>query len=105
MPVQDKDTNPPYMPYHRLPTINLFTIYPASNQVDEVDDEWVFGLPLPANRRVSSQQEDTDGSYDEDITEGDMEGFVGEMDETLRAQGFSNAHQNGDAEEEKLVDM
>jgi hypothetical protein len=106
MPVQDKDTNPPYMPYHRLPTINLFTTYPASDQVVEEKDDWVFGLPLPANRRVSSsQQEDTDGGYDEGITEGDMEGFVGEMDETLRAQGFFNTGQNGDTGEEKLVDM
>ncbi|KAI5195177.1 hypothetical protein E4T39_08337 [Aureobasidium subglaciale] len=104
IPHQDKETNPPYMPYHRLPTVNLFTYSSAKSQTDEADDAWVFGLPVAASSRVSSQQDDMEETYDEGIAEGDMEGFVGQMDETLRAQECSKKHDD-EFEEEKLVDM
>ena len=104
MPVQDKDTNPPYMPYHRLPTVNLFTVSQPKSQVDETDNTWVFGLPLAASSRVSSQQ-DSDEAYDEGITEEDMEGLVGQMDETLRAQRFSPNHDEDGFISTNLVDM
>ncbi|KAG2164187.1 hypothetical protein VTO58DRAFT_107109 [Aureobasidium pullulans] len=104
MPVQDKDTNPPYMPYHRLPTVNLFTVSQPKSQVDETDNTWVFGLPLAASSRVSSQQ-DSDEAYDEGITEEDMEGLVGQMDETLRAQGFSPNQDEDGFVAANLVDM
>jgi hypothetical protein len=105
VPHQDKDTNPSYMPYHRLPTVNLFTVSHSKGQTDETDDTWVFGLPLAPSSRVSSQHDDTAGTYDDGITEEDMEGFVGQMDETLRGQGFSNKGHGDEFEEEKLVDM
>ncbi|KAG9969515.1 hypothetical protein KCU98_g15056, partial [Aureobasidium melanogenum] len=94
------------MPYHRLPTVNLFTVSDSRIQTDETDDAWVFGLPLSPNRRVSGPQDNTaDDAYDEGITAEDMEGFVGQMDETLRGQGFSKSNHELDAQEEKLVDM
>jgi hypothetical protein len=103
VPHQDKDTNPSYMPYHRLPTVNLFTVSQTKGQTEESGDAWVFGLPLASSSRVSSQQDDTTATFDDGITEEDMEGFVGQMDETLRGQGFSN--KDHESEEEKLVDM
>ncbi|KAG9977408.1 hypothetical protein KCU78_g22316, partial [Aureobasidium melanogenum] len=105
IPIQDKDTNPSYMPYHRLPTVNLFTVSDSRSQTDETDDPWVFGLPLSPNRRVGSPQDNTADAYDEGITAEDMEGFVGQMDETLRGQRFSKSNHELDAEDEKLVDM
>jgi hypothetical protein len=105
VPHQDKDTNPSYMPYHRLPTVNLFTVSHSKSHIDDTDDTWVFGLPLAPSSRVSSQQDDTAATYDDGITEEDMEGFVGQMDETLRGQGFSNKPHGDEFEEEKLVDM
>ncbi|KAI4725871.1 hypothetical protein E4T49_06334, partial [Aureobasidium sp. EXF-10728] len=105
IPVQDKDTNPSYMPYHRLPTVNLFTSAHTKGQPVEADDDWVFGLPLEPSSRVSSQQDDTAEGYDQGITEEDMEGFVGQMDETLRGQGFPGKDHGFECEEEKLVDM
>lgn len=95
IPHQDKDTNPSYMPYHRLPSVNLFTISDPKSPTAETDDAWVFGLPLAPNRRVTSPQDDTAE---------DMEGFVGQMDETLRGQGFSKCNDELGSPEEKLVD-
>lgn len=105
VPHQDKDTNPSYMPYHRLPTVNLFTVSHSKGQTEETDDAWVFGLPLAPSSRVSSQQDDSAGTFDDGITEEDMEGFVGQMDETLRGQGFSKKSLGDESEEDKLVDM
>ncbi|KAK6001543.1 hypothetical protein QM012_002874 [Aureobasidium pullulans] len=105
VPHQDKDTNPSYMPYHRLPTVNLFTVANSSSHADETDDTWVFGLPLAPNRKVSSPQDDSAEIFDEGITGEDMEGLVGQMDETLRGQGFSKSGHEIEDQEEKLVDM
>lgn len=105
VPHQDKDTNPSYMPYHRLPAVNLFTVSQTKTQKNEADDAWVFGLPLAPGRRVSSPQDDAAETCDGDITEEDMEGFVGQMDETLRGQGFAKSGHELESQEEKLVDM
>lgn len=105
IPHQDKDTNPSYMPYHRLPAVNLFTVSQTRTQTDETDDAWVFGLPLAPSRRVSSPQDDATETHNEGITEEDMEGFVGQMDETLRGQGFAKSGHELESQEEKLVDM
>lgn len=103
MPVQDKDTNPGYMPFHRLPHVNLFTPTPANDETDEPDDKFVFGLALRPAIRINCQQaDDAEAGHDGNV-EGEMEGLIGQMDETLRAEEFSNSHAG--QEEGRLVDM
>ena len=109
MPSQDKETTPPYMPFHRLMHVELSTPYITDAELDRVDevtaDDWVFGLPLQPCKRVTSQSPYTEEAHEADTTEGEVEDLVGKMDETLRAEEFSTDNQNKETGEAQADNM
>lgn len=109
MPSQDKETTPPYMPFHRLMHVELSTPYITDAEPGRVDettaDDWVFGLPLQPCKRVNSQSTYTEENHEADTTEGEVEDLVGKMDETLRAEEFSTDNQNKETGEAQADNM
>lgn len=107
---QDKETSPPYMPFHRFPQVNLFTFAeqgasngsvprkkaesgPSSSQGAGCDEAWVFGLSLRPVTRINCQQFTLEDDFGEDITDGDIQGLMGHtgnMDLTRRAKSHED---------------
>lgn len=82
--VQDKDTNPTYLPFHRAPQVNLFTFDEAGPVVAELDSEdaWIFGMPIASTTRITCQQVQPEEEYAYGMTAGDMEDLLTEMPES-----------------------
>lgn len=93
---QDKETNPPYMPFHRFPQVSLFTFVERSagsafgkttgsgspsRHGAGSDEAWVFGLALTPSNRINCQQFTLEEEFGEDITDGDIRGLMGSMRE------------------------
>ncbi|GAB7357692.1 hypothetical protein MBLNU459_g0363t1 [Dothideomycetes sp. NU459] len=97
---QDKETSPPYMPFHRVPQVSLFTFTDGSGghsakkkkkagsgvptgQGSGSDEAWVFGLALTPATRINCQQFTLDEDFGQDMTD-DMQGTDGKMDGAYR---------------------
>lgn len=104
---QDKDTSPPYMPFHRNRQVGLFVYGEPKNvhhsgasmtsHLPAENEPWVFGLPLGRATKISCQQLGTADELDRDVANlglegvnimGEMEGdFVNEMDRAVIGDG------------------
>lgn len=100
--VQDKDTNPTYLPFHRFPQVSLFTFDETTREDAMPSNEtWVFGLPMPSTTKITCHQIDLDEkrhSHDD----ADMQGFVDDLNDTfhdrLGLQAPFPEHMMGDDE-------
>lgn len=92
--VQDKDTSPVCLPFHRSPQVNLFifgkidisnksaTVSPAGPGTGS-EEAWVFGLPLNPAKRITCQQaslehDDTHDALDDEDLLGQVPHFLQE---------------------------
>ncbi|KAJ9622371.1 hypothetical protein H2203_006590 [Taxawa tesnikishii (nom. ined.)] len=100
---QDKETNPPYMPFHREPQVSLFVFNEkdskdlAANLGVDNTEPWIFGLPLPSASKINCQQFDSDDDYGQGIADGELEGLMGKMEDlsakpTIKSKGRKSRH-------------
>lgn len=92
--IQDKDTNPTYLPFHRFPQVNLFTFAEpdapmavrkqsssSASRGMGTEEAWVFGLPLSPAAKITCQQHKAEADYIHNTTIGDMQNLLEDMPE------------------------
>lgn len=90
--VQDKDTSPTYLPFHRAPQVNMFTF----NEPDSAalglgaDTAWVFGTPVNATTRITCPQTQIGEDHKYEVGGGEMEDVPGDFPGSLGRTGFAD---------------
>jgi len=89
--VQDKDTSPMSLPFHRTTHVDLFTFEDAgppeanstklpnsASQGTGSQEAWVFGLSLSPTTKITSQQSDSRDGFGQALIDGEVDDlFVG----------------------------